>query len=124
VPAGNRPRELVRIELRQHRERHGDGDAIVIGARVEDVGQWQLRSELVGIARGREVLGFLEEDVLAIEEQDARVLRFRFAPPRLERLAADDVRRDALVEEVIERLLVGDHVALARLVAQPLHLVE
>ena len=117
----------VRIELRQQRERHGRGDAVVVLARIEPVRERQRRAahdELVGVALGRQLVGLVEQDVRERQLEDRRVPRLGVAAPRLERLAAEHVVGDALVEERAQRVLVREHVAAARLVAEALHLVE
>jgi hypothetical protein len=124
VPGGNRPIELAWVELRQQRERQTERHAIVICRGLEAIAQRYLDAierQRIGIVLRYELL-FAAEHVADREAQDLGVLPFRRLAPGLERLAVHDRLGDACVEEREQRVIVREHVALARLVAQPTHL--
>ncbi len=102
------------------------GDAVVVLARLELVGQRHgglADDQLIRIALGRQLVGLVEQDVAERQLEDARVAGLGVAPPVLEGLGADHRRRQPLVEELAQLVLVGEHVAAPRLIAQPLDLV-
>ena len=126
MPAHDGPVELAGLELQEQRQRHHDGHAVILEGGIELVLQGQLhpvQRQRVGIVFGDQRLA-LPEHVGEPQVEQLRVLLLRLLAPGFEALAARHRRRQALIEEGDARLLVRQHVALARLVPQPRHLLQ
>ncbi len=80
--------------------------------------------ELVGEAVGRQIARLAEQHVAEREAERLRVYRLGLLPPGLERLAAVYPVRHPRLEEAGHRVVVREHVALPRFVAQPPDLLE
>ena len=120
--AGHEPFGAARIDLVQAVERHGERHAIarrtgleVIGQRHLDAGHRHALREQVG----RDAGGFVAHQVVAREEQEARLARLLFvAIPALERGARVDALRHERIVEREDQFVVDEHVLAARLVLQ------
>ena len=110
---GHLPGELVAAEPGEHVDRHVHGDAVVVGARLEPVGQRQRQIaglpgvRLVGVG----VVG--AQQVVAGERQQVRRLVPLLLPPRVEVPRRHDVGRDAGVVERVDLVVADEQVAAA-----------
>ena len=123
---GHLPGELVAAEAREHLDRHVHGDAVVVGARLEAVGQRQRQvTRLPGVRLvGGGVLG--AQQVVAGERQQVRCAVPLLLPPGVEVPRRDDLGRDAGVVERVDLVVADEQVAAAgalldfgELLAQP-----
>ena len=119
--AGDVPGEVVGADPVERRDRHLDREAVVVGARLEVVGQ--VEGQPLPLPRLREVglgdlLGGVVGEHREVEVEQPRVLLALALPPLLEVHAGDDLGADAGVVEVEEDVL-GDHdVAATRAVLE------
>ncbi|MBV6408576.1 MAG: hypothetical protein EFKGCFLK_02173 [Rhodocyclaceae bacterium] len=117
--ARHQPLAAHRRHLVERRHRHGQRDAVVLGARLEVVGE---RIALaVDLHLRREALrgdagGIVAHELLAREEEQLRLGTLGVLAPALEAGDVDDLGRNLGVVEGMDQLLVHQHVLPARLV--------
>jgi hypothetical protein len=125
--SGHLPGERRGVDLVQRGHRHVHGDAVAVRARFERVRQRQrepARLDVVGVRGGVDTRRLCRAQHLLGEEEQVRLPPRLLLPPRVEVPAGDDVRRDALLVERDERLLVGHEVASPGAVSQFLDVLE
>ena len=113
--AGHLPEEVLGVHLRQQRDRQLDGHAVVAVPGLEGVLEGKLGVE--GAERPAPREGLVEVVARLAHEEPARIGQQvrRFSPsalpPPVERPAVADARRQPLVEELDEHLVVDEQVA-------------
>ena len=117
-------RFLQRVEQMQ-RHRHGDAIQRMAGFKaVAQLVRGIAHLQRFGILRLGNIRCRVAHQILAREKQQTRIGLFSLDAPRLKRRAVVDVVWHALVVKREQRLLIHQHVALARLVFQRLHLFD
>ncbi|MQM36936.1 hypothetical protein KBTX_00925 [wastewater metagenome] len=123
--AGDQPLQAVGVELVERGHGHDHGDAVVVVARLELVGERQLHTvdiEVVRVIRAGDLPGLALHELLAAHAQ-ALVIAVP-AHPALEARAVHHLRRQALIVEGAEHRFVDEHVAAAGLRLQRLHSLD
>ena len=104
-----------------------EGDAVIVGARLEAVGQLEIQGALlpqVGESGGVDVVGIGVDQCVRVEVEQARVRLRRLLPPPVEVRGGGRGVRDLGVVEGVQRVVVDDDAAAARLVLQLRGLLE
>ena len=124
------PGEVVVGDPVEGRDRHVDGQAVVLGAGLEVVADREGQSGVVAappdlrVVLGADLVGRRVGEHLRVEGEQLGVGPPSLLPPRVEVHAADDVGADPGVVEVEQRVLVHDDVAAAGAVLELLGLLE
>lgn len=124
---GYEPVETDGLEVREQRDGDAGGDAVLLRARLELVGEGELdlalapRIRVVALEHRR---GVLVHHGVRRERQQVGLLPAGLLPPRVEVPGRDRLRADPLVVEVEQGLVVDDDVAPARAVFEFLDVLE
>ena len=107
------PSEFVATEAGQHLDGHVHGDAVVLGARLEPVGQRQRQvARAATCPAGRRVV-VVAQQVVAGEREQVGSLVPLLLPPRVEVPRRDDVGGDAGVVEGVDLVVADEQIAAA-----------
>ena len=117
--AGHQPLAALIAHLVEHEQRDGHGDAVARVARLVQVGSGAVHTtQAHGL--GKRVAGdagrLVAHELFAGELEQIRLLFGLLAVPGFKAVAVADVRRQLLVVERVDELIVHQHVLAARLV--------
>ena len=110
----------------QQMQRHGHGDAIQRMTWFKTVMQFPVVAFTAAQGFGElffgNVVRGMAHQILAREMQHARIFRFGCLTPRFKARAVDDAHRQDFVIEREQRCIIHQHIVLARLMLQALHI--
>ena len=124
---GHQPFQPLLGQLAKQRRRHAQGDAIGRVIRLEVVGKRQrdpFPAPAIRVLLGSDLVGVTLQQILASHVQKLRIIRTGLFHPALETGQLEDIRRNARVEVAIQRLVIDQDVALARLGFQRIELLQ
>ena len=142
--AGHQPFAALLVHLVQHKQRHGDGQAVVRVAGLVQISRGAVhaaQANRLGETGGGDAGGLVPHQLLARQPQERalapaihrrirrllrvvlRLLGF-FAVPVLKAVTAAHIGRQLLVVKGVDQLVVHQHVLAPRLVFQVFHLLD
>ena len=125
--AGHQPFAAFVVHLVQHKQRHGDGQAVLGVARFVQVGSLAVhtaQADGFGESVGGDACGLVAHQLFAGQPQQVRLLLLCFAVPALKASPPIHVGGQLLVVKGVDQLVVHQHVLAARFVLQVFDLFD